>query len=60
MASFPWAQNSYPKGPSWDLGNSSYSTGLGGVFDYWVLEPLGLDSQGYGMGDVGMYQGPIL
>ena len=36
-----------PKGPStqdlgtWVLGNSNCGTGLGQVYDYWVLGPLG-------------------
>ena len=36
-----------PQGPcaqylgTWDLGHSNYSTGLGYVYDYWVLGPLG-------------------
>ena len=35
-----------PEGPcthnlgTWDLGNSNYGTGLGYVYDYWVLGPL--------------------
>ena len=39
--------NPNPKGPctqylgTWDFGNSTYSTDLGQVFDYWVLGPLG-------------------
>ena len=43
-----------PKDPStkyfgfWDWGNSNYSTGFGGVHEYWVLGPLGELVSSYG------------
>ena len=54
----------HPKGPctqslgTWDLGTSHYShsTGLGQVYDYWVLGPLGsvLGAQCRGLKSVGI------